>query len=95
MGRATFRKTPISPSTQDKSRCPGTSLNVTLRMKSPDEGALTPQLHRLQKATGSKNNLTSGLSPREQLERQVEFHSSTQDEARLSCSKSAETLQSK
>ena len=54
MGRATFRKTPISPSTQDNSRFPGTSSNVTLRMKSQHEGELTPQLLRPEKATGSK-----------------------------------------
>ena len=45
------------------------------------QGALTPQLHRPEKPTSSKYNLTSGLSPREQLERQEEFLSSTQDEA--------------
>ena len=54
MGRATFRKTPISQSTQDKSQCLGTSTNVTLWMKSQHEGALTPLLHRPEKATGSK-----------------------------------------
>ena len=43
MGRATVRKTTISLFAQDKSRCPGTSSNVTLRMKSQHEGALTPQ----------------------------------------------------
>ena len=31
---------------QEKSQCPGTSSNVTLRMKSQHKGALTPQLHR-------------------------------------------------
>ena len=81
MGRATFRKTPISPSTQDKSRCPGTSSNVTLKMKSQHEVALTPELHHPEKAAGSKYNSTSGLSPREQLERKTEVHSSTQDAA--------------
>ena len=43
MGHATLRKTKISLSIQGKSRCPGTSLNVILRMKSQHEGALTPQ----------------------------------------------------
>ena len=81
MGRATFQKTPIPPSTQDKYRCPGTIENVNLRMKSQQEGALTPQLHHPEKATGSKYNSTSGLSPHEQLKRQAEFHSSTQYEA--------------
>ena len=73
MYRATFRETPISPSSQEKSRCPGTSLNVTLRMKSQHEGALTLQLHCPETAAGSKYNSTSGLSPRKQLERPVEF----------------------
>ena len=81
MVHATFQKTPISLSTQGKSRFLDTSLNVTSRMKSLHEGALTPLLHLLEKASGSKYNSTSGLSPREQLERQVEFHSSTEDEA--------------
>ena len=34
-----------------------------------------------------------GLSPREQLERQVKLHSFTQDEALLSCPNSSGTLQ--
>ena len=54
MGHATFRKTLISQSTQDNSRCPGTSSNVTLRRKSQLKGALTPQLHHPGKAKGSK-----------------------------------------
>ena len=81
MGHDTFLKTPISPSTQDKSQCSGSYLNVTLRKKSQHEGALTPWLHRPEKPTGSKYNSTSGMSPREQLGSQGEFHSSTQDEA--------------
>ena len=81
MGRATFRKTPNSPSTQHKFRCLGTSSNVTLRMKSQHEGALTPQLHPPEKVAGSKYNSTSGLTPDEQLERQAEFRASTYDEA--------------
>ena len=43
---------------------------------------------------GSKYRSTSGLSPREHLERQAEFHASTQDEAWLSCPKSSGTLRS-
>ena len=52
---------------------PCTSSNVTLRMKSQHEGALTPQLHCPETTAGSKYNSTSGLSPCEQLERQAEF----------------------
>ena len=64
-----------------RTRFPETSLNVTLWMKSQHEEALTPQLHSPDKFAGSKYNSTSGPSPREQLERQAEFHSSTQEDA--------------
>ena len=37
-------------------------------------------VHHLEKPTGSTYSSTSGLSPREQLGRQAEFHSSTQHE---------------
>ena len=63
MGRATFRKTPISLSTKDKSRCTSTTSNVTLRMKSQHEGALTPQLHHPEKATGSNRTRQVGCHP--------------------------------
>ena len=58
---------------QERSRCPGTSSNVTLKMKLQNEWALTPQLQHLETAPGSKYNSTSGLSPPEQLERPAEF----------------------
>ena len=54
MSRATFRKTPIFPSTQDMSRYQSTSSNVTLRMKSKHEGALTSPFHCRESAAGSK-----------------------------------------
>ena len=38
-------------------------------------------VHRSEKTPGSKYSSTSGLSPRGRLERQAEFHASTQDEA--------------
>ena len=63
-----------------RTQSPQISSNVTLWMKSRHEGALTPQLHRLEKPAGSKYNSTSVLSPHEQLERKAEFHSSTHDE---------------
>ena len=63
MAPATFRKTPISPFTQVKPQCPGISLNVTRRLKSQHEGALTPRLHSLEKAAGSKYNLTLTDTP--------------------------------
>ena len=43
-------------------------------------GSDTP-VHRPEKPEGFRCSSTIGLSPCEQLERKVEFHSSTQDEA--------------
>ena len=51
-------------------------------------------VHHLQKPTGSTYSSTSGLSPREQLERQVKLHSFTQDEALPSWPNSSGTLRS-
>ena len=56
-----------------KVRCSGTSSNVTLKIKSHHEGELTTQLHHPKTGAGFKYNTTSGLSPREQLERQGKF----------------------
>ena len=50
--------------------------------------------YRPEKPAGTTHSSRSDLSPREQLERQAEFHSSTQDEAWLSCPNSAGTLRS-
>ena len=47
---------------------------------SQHEGAVFPCIIR-KKTPGSKYSSTSGLSPRGHLERQAEFHASTQDEA--------------
>src|SRR5574337_517284 len=41
-------------------------------------------VHRSEKTPGSKYSSTSGLSPRGHLERQAEFHASTQEEGWLS-----------
>ena len=38
-------------------------------------------VHRPEKLTGSTDSLTRVLSPSEQLKRQAEIHSSTEDEA--------------
>ena len=51
-------------------------------------------MHRLEKPADSTHSSKSGLSPREQLERQVKLHSFTQDEALLSCPNSSGTLRS-
>src|SRR5574341_264759 len=61
-------------------------------MKSTRRGRFS--VHRWEKTPGSKYSSTSGLSPRGHLERQAEFHASTQDEACLSCPQSAGTLRS-
>src|SRR5574337_1777177 len=61
-------------------------------MKSTRRGSFS--VHRSEKTPGSKYSSTSGLSPRGHLERQAEFHASTQDEAWLSCPQSAGTLRS-
>ena len=73
MGQATFQKTWISLSIQERSLCPGTSSNVILRMMSQHERVLPPQLHHLETAAGSKYHSTSDLSPREQLKWPSEF----------------------
>src|SRR5574341_557960 len=62
-------------------------------MKSTRRGSDSP-VNRPEKPPGSKYSSTSGLSPRGHLERQAEFHASTQDEALLSCPQSAGTLRS-
>src|SRR5574340_1657258 len=62
-------------------------------MKSTRRGSDSP-VHRPEKPPGSKDSATIGLSPRGHLERQAEFHASTQDEALLSCPQSAGTLRS-
>src|SRR5574337_1697869 len=61
-------------------------------MQSTRRGSFS--VHRSEKTPGSKYSSTSGLSPRGHLERQAEFHASTQDEAGLSCPQSAGTLRS-
>ena len=92
VGSATFRKNPISRSTLDKNPMPGPLFEcnpvdeVTTR-----SGTDTP-VHHQKKPAGSKYSSTSGLSPREQHERQAEFHAPPQDEACLSCPNSAGTL---
>ena len=76
MGGATFLKTPISHSALEKNPMPG----HLLEGKPVDEGTTrrgtyNPVYH-LEKPAGSTYSSTSGLTPREQLERQAEFHSS-------------------
>ena len=94
VGCATFQKTLISPSALEKNprsrpffECNPVNEVTTRR------GNDTP-MHHLQETAGSKYSSTSGLSPREQLQRQAEFHSSTKAEACLSCPNSGRTLTS-
>ena len=49
--------------------------------KSLDQMFMMVFLTSFGKSPGSKYSSTSGLSPRGHLERQAEFHASTQDEA--------------
>ena len=77
-----------------RTRCPDTSSNATLWMKSQHEGGTDTPVHHPEKPAGSKYSSRSGMSPIEKLGRQAEFHSSTQGEACLSCPISAGTLQS-
>ena len=78
---ATRQKTPISLSALDKNPM----LGHLFEGNPVDEGTKrrvtdTP-VHHSVKAAGSTHSSTRGLSSHEQLERQAEFHSSTQDEA--------------
>ena len=68
--------------------------NGTSSTELQHQGALTPWLHPPEKATGSKCNSTRGLTSHSQLEREPEFHDSTQDKSCLPCSNSTETLRS-
>ena len=52
-------------------------------------------MHRSENPADTTDSSTSGLSPREPLERQAEFHSSTHKEDCLSCPNSAGTLRYK
>ena len=80
-----------------RSQCPDTSLKITLLMKAQHEGALTPPgivrrnpqvPHTAREVTCHPVNNWRGNSS------SPEFHSSTQDEAWLSCSNSAAKLRS-
>ena len=92
---ATFQRTLVSWSAFDKNPMQGHlfGCNPVNEVTTP-RGTDTP-VHRPEKHTGSKYSSTNGLPPREQLERQAEFHASTQDEASLSCPNSAGSLRLK
>ena len=80
-GRCHLPKTLISRSALDKNPMPGHLFERhTVDEVATPMGTDTP-VHHSEKPTGSKYSSTSGLSPREHLERQAEFHASTQGEA--------------
>ena len=81
VGGVTCRNTPISRPTLEKNPMPrhlfeGNPVDEGTKRRVTD----TP-VHHSVKAAGSTHSSTTGLSSHEQLERQAEFHSSTQDEA--------------
>ena len=79
MGYTTFRRTRISRSPLDKNPMPGHLSELPPVNEVTRRGSFS--VHRSEKTPGSKYSSTSGLSPRGHLERQAEFHASTQDEA--------------
>ena len=78
---ATCLKNPNSKSDLDKNPRAGHLFEGNAVDEGTTRRGTEIPMHRPEKAAGSKHRSTSGLSPREQLERQVVFHSSTQDEA--------------
>ena len=81
MGGATFQKTPITRSALEKNPMAGHIFECNpVDEVTTQRGTDTP-VHHAEKNEGSKYSSTSGLSPCEQFERQVEFHASNQDEA--------------
>ena len=78
---AAFQKTPISGSALDKNPMPAHHFEGNPVDESTSRRGTDTAVHCLEKTAGSTHSSTSGLSLLEQLERQVEFHSSTQDEA--------------
>ena len=94
VGGATFRRTLIIRSALDKNPMPGHLFKCNpVHEVATRRGTDTP-MHRPEKPPGFKYSSTSGLITFEHLERQPEFHASTQDEACLSCPNSAGTLRS-
>ena len=74
-------RSPIVRSTLDKNPMPGHHFEGNPVDESTSRRGTDTAVHCLEKTAGSTHSSTSGLSLLEQLERQAEFHSSTQDEA--------------
>ena len=80
MGGATCRKTPISQYTLEKNPMTRNLFEDNPVDEGTTKGALTPLCIVWKNVCGTYSS-TRGLSPREQLEMQADFHSSTQDES--------------
>ena len=76
-----LKKTPIFRSAIEKNLMPGPLFKCNPVDEGTTQRGMDTPMHHPEKPTGSKYSLTSGLSPHEHLERQAEFHASTQDEA--------------
>ena len=75
MGKfATCRKTPISRSALDKNPMLGHLLEGSLEYEGTTLRGTNTPVHQPEKRAGYIHSSTSGLSPREQLERQEESH---------------------
>ena len=80
-GGVTCRNTPISRPTLEKNPMPGHLFEGNPVDEGTKRRVTDTPVHHSVKAAGSTHSSTRGLSSHEQLERQAEFHSSTQDEA--------------
>ena len=92
MDGATFWKTPISCSAIDKNPMSGHLFEGNPVDEGTTRRGTDSLMHLTEKTEDSTHSSTNGLLSCEQLERQAEFHSSTQDEAWLSCPNSSGTL---
>ena len=81
VGGVTCRNTPISRPTLEKNPMPGHLFEGNPVDEGTKRRVTDTPVHHSVKAAGSTHSSTRGLSSHEQLERQAEFHSSTQDEA--------------
>ena len=71
----------ISRSTLEKNPMPGKLFEGNHMDEGTTRRGTDTLVHRAEKPAGSTHSSTSGLSPREPLERQAEIHSSTEDKA--------------
>ena len=81
VGGATCRMTPISRSALEMNPMPGHLFEGNPVGEGTTRRGTDTPMHRPEKPAGSTLSSTSGLPLREQLERQGEIHSSTEDEA--------------